>query len=48
MLPVIPSRSEESPGEAARAQRETTRSQMDRSLVNEFALRAVILRGGSG
>jgi hypothetical protein len=44
---VIPSRREESPGEAAHAQREKTRSKMIRSVVNELALRAEILRGGS-
>jgi hypothetical protein len=53
--PVIPSRREESPGEAARAEREETRSQMTRSLANELALRAAMLRklsmtslGGAG
>ena len=34
--PVILSRSEGSPGEAARAKREETRSSMSRSLVNEL------------
>jgi hypothetical protein len=41
------SRRETSLGEAARAQREEARSKMTRSLVNEFALRAEIFRGGS-
>ncbi len=41
------SRREASPGEAARAEREESRSAMIRSLVNEFALRAGIFRGGS-
>jgi hypothetical protein len=45
--PVIPSRREESPGEAARTKCEKTRSQSARSLVNERALRAAMLRGGS-
>jgi hypothetical protein len=46
-LPVMLSRSETSPGEAARAEREEPRSRMTRSRANEFALRAEILRGGS-
>ena len=41
------SRREASPGEAARAEREETRSKLARSLVNEFTLRAGIFRGGS-
>ena len=41
------SRRETSLGEAARAQREETRSKLARSLGNEFALRAGILRLGA-
>jgi hypothetical protein len=41
------SRRETSPGEAARAEREKSHLQMESSLVNEFAVRAEILRVGS-
>jgi len=45
--PVIPNRSEESPGEADRAPREEIHSKLARSPVNEFALRAGVLSSGS-
>jgi hypothetical protein len=44
---VIPSRSKESPGKPLALMREEIRSQMVRALMNEFALRAEIFRGGS-
>jgi hypothetical protein len=47
LLTVIPSRREESPGEPLALMREETRSKLERSLINEFALRAGIPRGGS-
>ena len=45
--PVILSRREESPGEAARASREETRFEMTLALANKLALRAGMLRSGS-